>query len=152
MPDSITLRAAQAADLPALLALEARFPGDRLSPRQMRHHLANPRASLRVALRDVQVCGYALVFTRRGSDIARLYSIAVDPAARGLGVGARLLADAEHQARAAGAQALRLEVRCDNAAAVGLYESRGYRALADLPGYYDDGGDGRRYGKALRDG
>ena len=41
----------------------------------------------------------------------------------------------------------RLEVRQDNAAAVGLYEAAGYARLAPLPAYYEDGGDGWRYGR-----
>jgi ribosomal-protein-alanine N-acetyltransferase len=149
---TLALRDARVADLDALLALEAQFPGDRLSPRQMRRHLSNPRARLRVAVRDAQVCGYALVFLRAGSATARLYSIAVAASARGLGLGARLLADAERAARKAGKTALRLEVRDDNAVAVALYRGRGYRRVATLRGYYEDGGDGTRYEKALTAG
>lgn len=146
------LRAARAADLPALLALEARFPGDRLSARQFRHHLDNPRARLRVAVGEGGLLGYHLLLLRRGSAWARLYSVAVDPAARGRGLGRRLLADAEAQARAAGCAGLRLEVRQDNAAAIGLYEAAGYRRVAALPRYYEDGTDGWRYSQETGSG
>ena len=147
MPTGFRLRTARAADLPDLLALEARFPGDRLSARQFRHHLGNPRARLRVATAAGRVAGYHLVLLRAGSAWARLYSIAVDPARRGQGLGRRLLRDAEAQARVAGARGLRLEVRQDNRAAVALYEAAGYRCLARLPRYYQDGGDGWRYAR-----
>ena len=66
-----------------LLALEQTFPGDRMSARQFRHHLASPRARWRVAEAGGKLLGYSLVLLRRDSDRARLYSIAVDPAARG---------------------------------------------------------------------
>ena len=79
------LRDARPADLPALLVLEAMFQGDRLSARQFRRHLGNPRARLRVAAADGRLLGYHLVFLRAGSPWARLYSIAVDPAAQGSG-------------------------------------------------------------------
>lgn len=139
------LRDARPADLAALLALESRFPGDRLSARQFRHHLGNPRARLRVAVAAGGLLGYHLVLLRQGSAWARLYSIAVDPAARGQGLGRRLLADAERQAHAAGRTGLRLEVRQDNRAAAALYEAAGYRRVAALPDYYDDGTPGWRY-------
>ena len=148
MPPTPRLRDARPADLPALLALEAPFPGDRLSRRQFRHHLANPRAHLRVLADAGAVAGYHLVLRRRGSAWARLYSIAVDPARRGQGLGRRLLADAEARAREAGCRGLRLEVRQDNAEALRLYESAGYRREAALPGYYDDGAPGWRLARA----
>uniref|UniRef100_UPI002147BA8E GNAT family N-acetyltransferase n=1 Tax=Tahibacter caeni TaxID=1453545 RepID=UPI002147BA8E len=65
------------------------------------------------------------------------------------GIGAALLAAAETAARARGLQTLSLEVRRDNAAAVRLYESRGYRRIAALDAYYDDGAAAWRYAKSL---
>jgi ribosomal-protein-alanine N-acetyltransferase len=144
MSPTPTPRAARAADLPDLLALEARFPGDRLSARQFRHHLDNPRARLRVLPGAGSLLGYHLVLTRAGCRWGRLYSLVVDPAARGRGLGRILLADAEAQARRAGCRGLRLEVRQDNAAANALYAAAGYRRVAALPDYYEDGGDGWR--------
>ena len=129
----VRLRPARAADLPALLALERRaFRGDRLSARQFRHHLENPGAWFAVAGPAGAPLGMALVFFRRGSKVARLYSIVVAPAARRRGCGE-----------------LRLEVRADNAAALGLYAGAGYRRLARLPRYYEDGGDGWRHARRL---
>lgn len=139
-----TARAALAADLSALLALEARFPGDRLSARQFRYHLDNPRARLRVLAEGAALLGYHLLLTRADSRWARLYSLVVDPMARGRGLGRTLLADAERQARRAGCAGLRLEVRQDNVAASALYAAAGYRRLTALPGYYEDGSDGWR--------
>ncbi len=143
------LRSATPDDVSGLLALEAQFPGDRLSPRQLRRHLQNPRAKLRVLVADQRLAGYALVFTRRGSRTARLYSIAVDPALRGRGFGVSLLRDAEAQARAAGCDRLQLEVRVDNDAAQALYRREGYERFGAYPDYYEDGAAAARFGKAL---
>ncbi|MFC4729585.1 GNAT family N-acetyltransferase [Coralloluteibacterium thermophilus] len=145
----LRLRDAVAADLPALLALEAAFPGDRLSPRQFRHHLRSPRARLRLAEAGGAVAGYALVLRRAGSARARLYSIIVAPAHAGRGLGARLLADAEAGAAAAGCRRMGLEVRADNLPAQALYRRAGYTGAGRRMRYYEDGADALRFEKAL---
>lgn len=150
-PDPLCVRDAVAADLPRLLALEAMFAGDRLSPRQFRHHLVSPRARLRVIECAGRVSAYALVLLRQGSRIARLYSIAVDPALRGAGLGAALLEDALHQAAAAGRACLRLEVRQDNVAAIALYRRAGFVPFGEIPGYYEDGCTALRLERAVND-
>lgn len=148
---AVDLRHAHPADLDALVALELRaFSGDRMSRAQYRRHLASPRAAVFVAVTpDDGLLGSALVFFRAGSTLARLYSIATAPAARGRGIGASLLAAAEDAARARGCRAVRLEVRVDNAAAMALYERAGYRRIGHHAGYYEDGADAWRYEKAL---
>lgn len=149
MRPAVELRDAALADLPDLLALEALFPGDRLSPRQMRRHLIARRHSFRVAVGADGPFGYSLVFLRAGSERARLYSIVVAPRARGLGLGRRLLDDAQEQARARGCRRLGLEVRADNASAIALYRAAGYAELAPRPGYYEDGMSALRFERRL---
>jgi len=149
MPQSVRLRDARLDDIPALVALEALFPTDRMPERQFRHQLLRGKGRLRVAVAGARLLAYALVMFRRGSTVARLYSISVDPAARGQGLGARLLADAERGARARGCDRLRLEVRVHNRRAIALYESRGYVRFARRPHYYQDGTDAFRYQKPL---
>jgi len=148
---AVSVRGATPADLDDLVALELQaFSGDRMSRVQYRRHLANPRAAVLVV--DVPgegLLGSALVFFRAGSTLARLYSIATAPAARGRGLGGKLLAAAEGAARARGCRALRLEVRVDNTAAMALYERAGYRQIGRYPAYYEDRGDAWRYEKPL---
>lgn len=143
------LRDACPADLTALLALEAQFPGDRMSLRALRHAIVSPGARLRVVERQGEVLGDALLLLRRDSPAARLYSLIVSAQARGQGIASLLLADAEAQARQSGRHAVRLEVRADNAAAVRLYERAGYRVFGQRSGYYDDGADALRMQKPL---
>jgi ribosomal protein S18 acetylase RimI-like enzyme len=144
------VRKATADDLSALVALEqATFSLDRMSERQWRRHLDSVSADVLVAVRERQLIGAALVFYRRGRDIARLYSIAVAVGERGSGTGAILLAAAEQAARRHGSRRLRLEVRADNATAQRLYERVGYRQFGMHRAYYEDGADARRYEKPL---
>lgn len=135
---STYVRTARFEDLADLLALESMFPGDRLSARQFRRHLNSPRARVRVVEYAGAVAGYALILMRRGSAIARLYSIAVDPQWRGAGLGAALLDDALQAARGAGCLVLRLEVREDNTAAIGLYQRHGFETFGRIESYYED--------------
>jgi [ribosomal protein S18]-alanine N-acetyltransferase len=144
------VRRARRSDLDALIALELRcFRGDRLSARQYRFHLASNRAWLGVAGRDEVLEGSALVMFRADTRAARLYSIAVDPVARGAGLGLALLRAAERAARARGADEMRLEVRADNRAAIALYEREGYARFGRRRRYYEDGADALRFAKPL---
>jgi len=150
MTAGFRIRRATLADLPGLLALEhSAFTTDHLSPRQYRHHLNNAGAEVLAACDGSGLLGKAVVFFRSGSRIARLYSIAVDHAARGRGIGEALLAAAEAGARARGAARMRLEVRQDNPGAMRLYERCGYVRFGMRPGYYEDGADAWRYEKNL---
>jgi ribosomal protein S18 acetylase RimI-like enzyme len=150
--DSKPIRRARRADVAGLAALETRaFTCDRLSARQYRRHVDSPSAVVLVAPgAGAAPAGGAVVFLRAGSRVARLYSIAVDLAARGRGLGAALLGAAERAARRRGADMLRLEVRQDNPVAIALYEARGYRRIGARHGYYEDGADAWRYERALR--
>jgi ribosomal protein S18 acetylase RimI-like enzyme len=99
--------------------------------------------------RPGELAGYALVVFRRGSRVARLYSIAVDPAARRLGLGRQLLRSAEQAAVAVGAEEMRLEVRADNGAAIAAYEGAGYQPIGRYSDYYEDRADALRLAKRL---
>ncbi len=97
---NLTLRPAGVDDLSALVELENRcFDYDRLSRRNFQWMLTRAHASLTVAEGDGGVLGYALVLFHEGTSLARLYSIAIDPRARGIGLGQKLLEAAEQAAR-----------------------------------------------------
>lgn len=150
MTAAFRIRRATPVDLPALLALErSAFTTDHLSPRQYRQHLDSPTALVLAAVDRSGLLGKAVVFFRSNSGIARLYSIAVAHGARGRGIGEALLMQAERAARRRGAKRMRLEVRQDNAAAMRLYERRGYVRFGARSGYYEDGADAWRYEKRL---
>jgi ribosomal protein S18 acetylase RimI-like enzyme len=151
----VQIRDAVRVDLDGINALEVRsFASDRMSRQGLRRLIGRRTARLRVAAeRDagsgVVILGYHLVLFRKGSAVARLYSIAVDNRKRGIGLGRRLLADAEAVAAAADRRVLRLEVRARNRAAIALYERRGYRRIGRYARYYVDGSDALRYEKPL---
>lgn len=147
---AVHIRRATIDDLAELVVLEnSSFAIERMSERQLRRHLESLTAEILVATRERRVVGAAVVFFRRGSDIARLYSIAVAAGERGNGLGEALLMRVAHSARRRGDRRLRLEVRSDNQAAQRLYERLGYRHFGSHSGYYEDGHDAFRYEKRL---
>jgi ribosomal protein S18 acetylase RimI-like enzyme len=146
----VRIRAAAPADIDDLVALEQRvFSTDRISRRGFRRFLRSRSAALLVAVHGETLAGYALVLVRAGSDIARLYSIAVAPEAGRRGVGVRLLAAAEETALARDRVALRLEVHENNAAAIARYQKSGYTMFGRHFEYYGDRGHALRFEKRL---
>lgn len=148
---AVRVRRAELSDLDDLVALEEQsFAGDRLSRAQYRRHLDSESALVLVASANHRrFLGTAVVFFRKGSRAARLYSIATHVEARGKGVGSALMEAAEQAARRRRCGALRLEVRTDNEGAIRLYERLGYRRIGRYEGYYEDGADAWRYEKTL---
>lgn len=75
-----------------------------------------------------------------GGDVADVMTIAVDPVARGRGVGAALLEALHARALGSGATGVMLEVRADNERARRLYDTRGYALVHTRRGYYRTAG------------
>ncbi len=149
MRSKARIRGARAADVPAIVGLESHFPSDRLDARAVRRLLASPSARIVVAQAGADLLANLVLLTRRGSGVARIYSIVVAEQARGRGLAGQLLQRAEAAARSLGCHTMSLEVRSDNEAALGLYARWGYAECERLPGFYDDGAAGVRLRKDL---
>ena len=148
---AIHIRDAALSDIEALVRLEnASFQTDRLSRRQFRYMLTRGRSRTLLA-DDPQsgLLGYVLVLFSRGTSVARLYSIAVAPQARGRGVARALVAAAEAAAWEQDRAYMRLEIRRDNPASQALFEGTGYRRFGVLSDYYEDHMEALRYEKTL---
>ena len=120
-----------------------------MSTARLRHWLTAANGSLQVAAEDGYLLGYGLAIYRRDSRSGRVYSLAVDPGARGRGVASVLMAALERDARRRGCREMRLEVASRNAAAVSLYERLGYTLFGRRPAYYEDGDTALRLRKPL---
>ena len=148
----IDIRLASVDDLKALLALEERaFTGDRLSRRSFRHAITSSGSALFVATREEgDLLGYALLHLRQRTRLARLYSLAVSPEARGFGIGKLLIQACEKKAVKKGKMLLRLEVSDVNHNAIALYQKMGYKEFGHYDAYYEDQTDAIRMQKRLR--
>jgi ribosomal-protein-alanine acetyltransferase len=144
------IRRAAVADIEELLRLEkACFESDRLSRRSFKRWLRHEGCIFLVTENDEALCGYILVILRRGTRLARLYSLAVDPARQGRGIAAELIADAEEAARERGALYMRLEVAGNNQPAIRLYQKLGFQQFGLYRDYYEDHSDALRMEKCI---
>jgi [ribosomal protein S18]-alanine N-acetyltransferase len=140
------IRPADFSDLHAIEAIENEvFSVDRLSRRSLRNFIASPRVALLVAETKREISGYALLGYRKGSRIARLYSIAIEPGTARRGIGSALLHACAKDALKRGCQKLRLEVRIDNSAAIRFYERLGFEVFGHYADYYEDGAAALRF-------
>lgn len=153
MSEQILIRRANRSDLDLLVRLEQRcFDSDRLSRRSFSHFIKAEHSQLLIAQldrHDSSVDGYVLVLFRRGTNLSRIYSVAVDPEARRLGISRLLMQAAEQVALERGSNFMRLEVSQQNTKAQALYKILGYHTIATLNNYYEDGSDGLRMEKRI---
>ncbi|MBV6656454.1 MAG: GNAT family N-acetyltransferase [Devosiaceae bacterium] len=77
--------------------------------------------------------GFILV--RHAADEGEVLTLAVNPAARGRGLGTRLLDEALIALRQQGVAAVFLEVAESNHAALSVYRRRGFRQVGERPAY-----------------
>lgn len=120
---------AEAGFIAAILARAFDDPAQRWSAESVAATLSVPGT---VAFLSAQGCALLRII----ADEAEILTIARDPAARGRGVGARLLDACITEAGAQGARQLYLEVAAGNAAAIRLYQSHGFTCDGQRIGYY----------------
>ena len=149
--NTVQYRDAVNSDLSALKRLEDEcFDYDRLSRRSLKRWISSEHRTFIVAESGQQLIAYVLVIYYAGTQLARMYSLAVSPEFRGRGIAQQLIQSAEKTASDEGRLFMRLEVSNDNTRAIGLYESLGYQRFGVFPDYYDDHRDALRYQKRIR--
>ena len=120
-------------DLPVVAALEARIHAAPWSERNFRDALA-AGYSARVGVRSGRIVAYGVLMLGPGE--AQLLNLSVVPEARRHGLGRALLRQFVDDARRLGAEQVFLEVRVSNYAAIALYESEAFSAVARPVEYY----------------
>ncbi|HEU5421725.1 MAG TPA: GNAT family N-acetyltransferase [Streptosporangiaceae bacterium] len=116
----------------------ADWQGEGDQPARWRARLEIPGSLNLIALDDGVPAGM-LSGVPGAEGVVELISMWVSPAARGKGAGRRLIAELIGWAAAAGAGELRLEVRPDNAPAIGLYERSGFARAGQADGVARNG-------------
>ena len=138
----ITYRDANSMDIPVLVSLDKElFPYSPWSSGQYREEISAPTRRFIVAVDEGQsVIGYAGVFAPGGAE-ADILTVGVIAQHRGQGIARQLMAGITKWAIDQGSIAMMLEVKTDNAAAIGLYESLGYSKLNIRKDYFGSGLD-----------
>lgn len=109
--------------------------------------MRDPSTNVIVILKQDRMFGFGIM--QYGDDTAHLSLLAIHPAQRHQGLGARLVDWLEQCARSAGSTHIRLEARADNRAAIAFYERLGFTHSGRVTGYYDGLVDAVRLEKRL---
>ena len=133
----ITYRVANAFDLPVFVSLDKElFPYSPWSASQYKEEFSTPTRHFVVAIDEQQsIVGYAGVFAP-GAAEADILTVGVVPEHRGKGIAKALMGLITDWAKVQGSTAMMLEVKVDNAEAIGLYESLGYSKLNIRKDYF----------------
>jgi len=89
--------------------------------------------------------GLIIVLYRRGTTVAGIETLNVDPMFQGKGIAKRLLIAAEEEMHPRGIKKIRLEVATTNHPALNLYEKMGYKKILFLKNYYQLEHNGTRH-------
>lgn len=136
---AVTLEPARCADVHAI-ALMSRDLIEyglnwRWTPARVAMHQRRADSIVLAARLGRALAGFAIM--QFGDERAHLSLLAVHAGARRRGIGRRLVAWLEASAGTAGIQAVSLEVRARNGAALAFYRALGYEEIAVSPRYYD---------------
>ncbi|HEX8395345.1 MAG TPA: ribosomal protein S18-alanine N-acetyltransferase [Longimicrobium sp.] len=128
------LRTLRPGDLPRVMEIEAQSFSTPWKESTFHGLMKRTDTDVLVAEGADGVLGYAAAWTV--IDQAELGNVAVDPAARGLGVGGALVDGVVEAVRARGAHELFLEVRESNHSAQSIYRHRGFVVVGRRRSYY----------------
>ena len=147
----LSLRLARASDAAAIANLSRDLIEYglrwRWTEQRVAANISADNTNVLVARLDDCLAGFGIM--SYGVHVAHLILFAVAPQYQRSGVGRQLLLWLEKCAAVAGVVTIALEVRAANTGAQRFYESMGYRALVQLPGYYQGVEPALRMGRRL---
>ncbi|MCR8455496.1 MAG: ribosomal protein S18-alanine N-acetyltransferase [Candidatus Korarchaeota archaeon] len=138
----IIIRKAMLQDLPDIYTIEKLSFKAPYSRQYLIFLLANADVFI-VAQLGNRIVGYScgMLENYKGDLLGHVYSVAVHPEYRRMGLGTLLMQKTIEEFKRLGARAIRLECRVSNTGAIRLYEKLGFRIVSTMKKYYEDGED-----------
>ncbi|NLM74304.1 MAG: ribosomal protein S18-alanine N-acetyltransferase [Clostridiaceae bacterium] len=136
MSSELIIRPMEHSDLESIMELEHLCFSIPWTRGMFEEELLNPGAIYIVAEVEGRICGYAGMW--KVIDEGHITNIAVHPDYRRRGYGAALIENLISIARNNGINAITLEVRPSNRAAISLYERFGFKTFGRRKNYYAD--------------
>jgi len=138
MPLQLTIRRAQPADIPQIVAIERAAFADPWDERTLQESLAYYPETFFVAKNDGELAGFvAGGIEDTGEEVyGHIMNLAVASGYRRQGIGKRLVRRLEREYVVLGASAVQLEVRVTNTGAQEFYRRLGYREVFQVAAYY----------------
>ncbi|WP_349680741.1 ribosomal protein S18-alanine N-acetyltransferase [Methanoculleus sp. UBA303] len=138
MPLQLTIRRAQPADIPQIVAIERITFVDPWDERTLQESLAYYPETFFVARSNGDLAGFvAAGLENTGEErYGHIMNLAVAPGYRRQGIGQRLIRRLEQEFSLSGAGGAQLEVRITNTGAQEFYRRLGYREVFQIASYY----------------
>ncbi len=138
MPETLMIRDATANDIKGIIELEQKCFIDTLaySAKQLTYLITKAHSSCLVETCDEIIRGFIIVLFRRGTNVAGIETINVDPNYQNKGIGKKLIKAAEDEILKRDIKQIRLEVSVGNTPAVQLYMKAGFNITSLLKEYY----------------
>ncbi len=104
--------------------------------RQLKYLITKANSNCLAETHQETIRGFIIVLLKRGTSVAGIETLNVDPNFRGQGVGKNLLNATETNLFTKGIEKIRLEVSVGNVAAIKLYEKSGFLKINYLKDFY----------------
>lgn len=138
MTEAGTIREAMDDDIPQIIALEKRcfLEEHAYSAKQLTYLIKEANSCCLVEIDGETIRGLIIILFKRGTKVAGIETVNVDPSFQNKGIGKRMIQAAETEALKRSMKHIRLEVSVGNISAIKVYEKSGYTITGLLEGYY----------------